>query len=132
MSSPWPPDLTFTAFTPAITTIGNDAQTIVGRSQLAGTINGVTYIPAGTRAGADTHTRTLSLFNRTAGVTVASLTLTAGVDLTDNTAKVITLTTTLANRTINVGDVLEWESLHVSNGIADPGGLVIATMAMRS
>jgi hypothetical protein len=132
VSSPWPPDLTFTAFTPAITTIGNDAQTIVGRSQRAGTINAVTYIPAGTQAGADTHTRTVSLFNRTSGVTVATLALVSGVNLTDNTAKVITLTTTLANRTINVGDILEWESLHVSNGIADPGGLVIATMALRS
>jgi hypothetical protein len=131
VSSPWPPDLTFTAFTPAITTISNDAQSVVGRSQRAGTINGVTYIPAGTQAGADTHTRTISLFNRTAGVTVATLALTSGVNLTDNTAKVITLSAA-ANRTVNVNDVLEWESLHVSNGIADPGGLIIVTMALRS
>ena len=132
MSSPWPPDLTFTMPVAPITTIGNDLQTIVGRAQKAGTVNGVTYIPAGTRAGADTHTRTLSLINRTSAVTVAALTLVSGVDLTDNVAKTITLSTTSANRTINVGDILEWESLHVSNGIADPGGLVVATMALRS
>jgi hypothetical protein len=34
---------------------------------------------------------------------------------------------TAANLVLAAGDVLNWNSLHVGSGIADPGGLVVVT-----
>lgn len=111
-----------------VTTVGNTLRTIIGRQSYARTIQAVSYIPQATQNGADTNSRTLTLYNRgTDGLgttVVAQLALTSGVNLTDNVAKVITLSATPANLEIPANAVLEWESLAVGTGIADPGGLV--------
>lgn len=119
---------TLQQFVQPVATAGNDLLTIVGVAPFAGTVTEVTYTPVATKAGADTNTRTLTLYNRgqagTGTTVVAQLALTSGVDLTDNDEKAITLSGTAANLVLAAGDTLEWESLHVSSGITDPGGLV--------
>lgn len=112
-----------------VTTVGNDLRGIVFKAPYACTLVGVNYIPGSTQAGANTNSRTYSLFNRNnstgAGtVLMATLAAVSGVDLTDNVPKVIPISGTPANLEMAAGDVLEWESLHIGTGIADPGGLL--------
>lgn len=117
-----------------VATVGNSLLTIAAVAQAAGTVTAVTYYPGSTRAGANTNSRTLNLYNRNnstgAGTTlVATLALVSGVDLTDNVAKVIALSGTPANLVVAAGDVLEFESLAVGTGIADPGGVLVTQIA---
>ena len=124
---PWPDDL--------ITEIqigqmfDNDAadQIQMATIKRTGLINSVVFYPNWTMAGANTNSRTYTLYNRGqagAGTTaIATLPLTAGTDLTKFVAKTITIT--VANATVAIGDTLEWESLHVANGLPDPGGHVV-------
>jgi hypothetical protein len=105
-----------------------DTLTIVDSVYESETVSSVMYIPSAALSGAATHNRTFNLYNRgTAGtgtVVVASLNMASGTDLSDNVPKAITLSTTSANLLLTAGQVLEWQSLHISNGIADPGGRV--------
>ena len=133
MTVPWPRDLTMTANAGASLATGS-LQTIVGRSQYTATVQAVAYIPAGSVSGASGNNRTLTLYNRGTGagtVAVAALTLVSGTNLTDNTAGVITLATG-SSLTVAVGDVLEWDSTANASGVADPGGHVVVTLALRS
>jgi hypothetical protein len=112
-----------------VTTVGNTLRMPVFRAKEAETVTSVVYIPTSTQNGADTNSRTLNVYNRNAtdgtGTTlIATLALVAGVNLVDNVAKTITLSGTAANLNLTAGQVVEWESLAVSTGIADPGGLV--------
>jgi hypothetical protein len=115
-----------TANVQPVATAGNDLLTPVGECPFAGTVVGVSYIPTAAQAGANTNSRTLNLYNRgTAGTgtaLVATLALVSGVNLVDNDEKTIPLSGTAGNLQVADGDVLEWESLHVGTGIADPGG----------
>lgn len=107
---------------------GADLLTIMAEAPFAAVVSGVSYTPVSTQNGAATNSRTLNLYNRgQAGLgttLVATLALVSGVNLTDNDEKAITLSATPANLVVAAGDILEWESLHVGTGIADPGGLV--------
>ena len=132
---PWPADLELRADAPQM--FDNDAQdqiTMVGRVRYPGTISSVEYIPGWTMSGAATNSRTVTLYNRGgagAGTTaIATLALVSGVNLTRFTSRAITITA--ANAVVAVGDVLEWESLHVGTGLPDPGGQVIVQQAMTS
>lgn len=111
-----------------VATAGNDLLTPVEDAPFAGVVTSVKYTPERAQAGANTNSRTLTLYNRGQdglGTTVvAQLALVSGVNLVDNVAKDITLSATLANRNVALGDVLEWESLHIGTGIVDPGGYV--------
>jgi hypothetical protein len=71
---------------------------------------------------------------RTAGVTtaVATLALTSGVNLAADRENPLTLSGTPANLTVAAGDVLEFTSVHVGTGIADPGGLVEVEISRTS
>jgi len=117
----------------AIATAGNTATEIVGEAPHGATVTEVTYTPKAALSGAATNSRTLNLYNRgLAGVgtiLVATLALVSGVNLVDNDEKTITLSGTAANLVLVDGDVLEWESLAVGAGIADPGGLVRVTLS---
>jgi hypothetical protein len=105
-----------------------DQNYVVGRVTKPGTVNQVEFIPNWTTAGANTHTRTLTLINGgsggTATTTLAAMTLTSGINLTRGVAVTMSLGSS-ALRAVAIGDILRWESVHVSNGVADPGGLVI-------
>lgn len=130
-----PPDLTLMADVPSMFgQDGADQQKVVGRCRYPGRVNSVEFIPDWTMNGADTNSRTLTLYNRGtsgAGTTaIATLALTSGVNLTKYQSKTIAITA--ANAAVAVGDVLEWESLHVGTGLPDPGGRVIVQQAMGS
>lgn len=112
--------------TPAVGTTA-DLLTIVDSANEAETVSSVLYVAGAAATGAATNNRQYTLYNRGTGagtVVVAQLALVSGTNLSDNVAKSITLSTTSANLVLAAGDVLEWESLHVSTGLADPGGLV--------
>ena len=128
-----PPDLTMSADAPQM--FDNDAgdQCVnVGRCRFAGYINSVELIPNWTMSGANTNSRTYTLYNRgTSGsgtTAIATLALVSGVNLTKFQSKAITITG--ANAQVAVGDVLEWESLHVGTGLPDPGGKVIVQQSL--
>ena len=130
---PHPRDLELTADVPStFEADGADRRVMVGRVRYPGTISSVEFIPAWSLTGANTNSRTLTLYNRGTGgagtTAIATLALTSGVDLTRSVSKAITITA--ANATVVVGDILEWESLHVGTGLPDPGGQVIVQQAV--
>ena len=110
-----------------VATAGNDQIQGVGRSPVAGRVTRVAYFPNATMTGSAT-ARTLSLFEGgavgTGVVNMATLALTAGVNIPANTEGVIVLSATAANLVVAQGDVLQFQSLHVGAGIVDPGGLI--------
>lgn len=129
MPAQWPDDLTFKADLPAM--FDNDAadqEKTIGRVVRTGLVNSVEYIPDWNLTGAATNNRTFTLFNRrstgTGTTTMATLVMTSGVSVTRGVAVAMTLASA-ANRNVAVGDILQWESLHAGNGMADPGGQVI-------
>lgn len=129
MPTVWPPKLQIITDTPSMfNQDGADQNFVVGRVTKPGLVNQVEFIPNWTTGGQNTHTRTLTLINGGSGGTattvLASMTLTSGINLTRGVAVTMGLATA-ANRNVAVGDVLRWESVHVSNGMADPGGLVV-------
>ena len=133
MPTVYPPDLTLTADVPSMFEAdGADQRVLVGRVRYPGSVNSVEFIPSWTQAGADTNSRTLTLYNRRtdgSGTTaIATLALTSGTDLARAVSETITITA--ANATVVVGDILEWESLHVGTGLPDPGGQVIVQQAV--
>ena len=103
-----------------------DGRTAIGRAPVRGTVKRVSFFASTTLTGAVTNNRTLSLFNGgaagTATTSVASLNFTNAVNATAQSDTVITLSGTPANLVVNQGDVLQWDSLHVGTGLADPGG----------
>lgn len=130
MANPWPDDLTLTSDVPSMfNQDGADKITMVGRVMRPGSVASVEFVPAWNLTGVNTNSRTFTLYNRGsagAGTTaIATLAMTSGVNFTQFVPKAITLSATGANRAIAVGDILEWESLHVGSGIADPGGRLI-------
>lgn len=112
---------------PAGTTV--DTLTPVDSAYESETVSSVIYIPTAGATGAATNNRTLTLYNRGHGTgsgstVIAQLTLVSGTNLSDNVPATITLSSTSANLALASGDVMEWESLHNSAGLADPGGRV--------
>lgn len=133
MPALWPPDLTLNADAPSM--FDGDAQdkpTMVGRVRYPGIINSVEFIPNWNLTGANTNSRTFTLFNRrttgTGTTTVAQVLMTSGSSMTSFVPFSVSITT--ANATVAPGDILEWESLHVGTGIADPGGRVVVQQAV--
>lgn len=115
-------------------TAGNDLNTIVSVAPRSATVSAVTYTPLSTITGAATNNRTVNLVNlgqNGAGNTVvATLNFGNGTNATGGVPKTIPLSGTPANLLVAAGDVLQWQSVHVGTGIADPGGLVnISTAA---
>jgi hypothetical protein len=118
---------------PAVSTAGNDDDTVLGQAPFACTVTAVQYVPEAAITGADTNSRTVSLVNKgqvgSGTTTVASLALTNGVNAAANDEKTITLSGTAANLVLAAGDTLQWRSIHVGTGITDPGGVVRVTIS---
>lgn len=112
---------------PAVPTVGNSLRSAVGRSPVNGTVIRCSYIASTTITGAATNNRTLSLMNGGAAGTgttsIASKNFANAVNATAQSDTVITLSGTAANLVVVKGDLLQWDSLAVGTGIADPGGL---------
>jgi len=118
--------LTMRVNAPPITTVGNSGRIAIGRSPVAGTVRRVSFFATATITGAATNNRTLSCMNGgaagSATTSVASLNFASGTNATAQLDTVITLSGTAANLVIAKGDALQWDSLAVGTGIADPGG----------
>lgn len=118
---------------PAVTTAGNSDDTVLGTVPFAGTITEVKYIPESAVTGAATNNRTVSLVNKgqagSGTATVASLTFSNGTNAAANDDTTVTLSGTAANLVVAEGDTLQWRSVAVGTGIADPGGVVRVTIS---
>ena len=114
-------------------TAGNDLITPVGVVDVAGTITTVSIVPNAVITGAATNNRKHTLYNRGgagAGTTaVASRQYVSGTNAAIKVATDLTLSGTAADLVVAVGDVLEFESLHILTGIADPGETVEVTIS---
>lgn len=133
MPAVYPPDLTLSADSPSM--FDGDAQdkvTMVGRVRYPGTINSVEFIPAWSLTGANTNSRTYTLYNRrttgTGTTAIAQVLMTSGSSMTRFVPVSVSITT--ANAVVAPGDILEWESLHVGTGLPDPGGRVVVQQAV--
>ena len=108
---------------------GADALLIMGPNPVASKVSSVEYYPAAAIAGADNDTRRVRLYNRkgdnSGAVVVAELSFVNGVNAGAKQKKAITLSATAADLLLAAGDVLEWATDHVGNGLADPGGRVV-------
>jgi hypothetical protein len=118
---------------PAVSTAGNDDDSIIGQAPFDCTVTAVQYVPEAAITGANTNTRSVSLINKGqtgAGTTsVATLQFDSGVNATAADEKTIALSGTAVNLVLAAGDTLLWRSLHVGTGITDPGGLVRVTLS---
>lgn len=113
--------------------VAADDDTVLGQAPFAATVTKVEYVPEAAVTGAATNNRSLSLVNKgqagSGTVPVATLSLASGVNAAANDERAITLSGTAANLTLAPSDTLQWRSVHVGTGIADPGGIVRITIA---
>ena len=128
MPTPWPDDLTIeTQVGQMFDNAGGD-QMAMATVKRTGLVNSVVFYPNWSMSGANTNSRTYTLYNRgqsgAGTAVVATLALTSGVNLSKGVSKTITLGAA-ADRVVAIGDVLEWQSLHVLTGLPDPGGRVV-------
>lgn len=114
-------------------TVGSDLNTNVLSAPRAGTLSAVGYATVTAITGANTNTRSVTLVNKgqagSGTAVMATLQFDSGVNTTANVPKTITLSATPANLVVVAGDVLQWQSTHIGTGIADPGGLLLVTIA---
>ena len=107
----------------------SEVATVLSGSTPVGTVTGVTYMPDAAITGANTNTRNVQLVNVTQGnLVIANLQFNSGVNGVEGAESALALSGTPANLIVNLGDVLEWQSLHVGTGLADPGGEVRCTI----
>lgn len=110
-----------------------DASTPIGVAPFDGAVTAVQYIPDTAITGADTNTRTISLVNRgddgTGTTVIATLTFEDGTDGAAFDAVTVPLSEVEDATAVAEGDVLEWLSEDVGDGLADPGGLVQLSIA---
>ena len=119
---------------PAVSTAGNDDDTVLGQAPFDCTVTSVEYVPEAAITGAATNHRTFSLVNKgqagSGSTTVATLAFDSGsVTATANNERTITLSGTAANLVLAAGDTLQWRSIHIGTGITDPGGVVRVTIS---
>ncbi|MFG3476471.1 hypothetical protein ACGF3K_14565 [Streptomyces sp. NPDC047980] len=118
---------------PAVSTANASDDTVLGQAPFACTVTSVQYVPEAAITGAATNHRSVSLVNKgqagSGSTSVATLAFDSGVNASANDEKTITLSGTAANLTLAAGDTLQWRSVAVGTGIADPGGVVRVTIS---
>jgi len=107
---------------------GSDGSIAVGPAPFAGKVTSVTVTPPSTLTGANTNSRTLKLINKgqsgSGTNVIAEKAFTSGVNATAFDETALTLSGTASKLEVAEGDVLALESVHVGEGLADPGGEV--------
>ncbi|MFJ7176410.1 hypothetical protein ACIQXA_08380 [Streptomyces massasporeus] len=120
---------------PAVSTANASDDTVLGQAPFDCTVTSVEYVPEAAITGAATNHRAFSLVNKgqagSASTTVATLAFDSGVNATANNERAITLSGTAANLDLSAADTLQWRSVAVGTGIADPGGVVRVTISRR-
>lgn len=118
---------------PGMATAGTDDTIILSEAPFAGTVTGVTYTPDANITGAATNHRRVALINRGAtgaGTTViAELSYDTGINGVAGDEQALTLSVVADATDVAAGDILAWFSDAVGTGLADPGGLVQATVS---
>jgi hypothetical protein len=121
------PTIVFRVITAPVV-LGADFVTAIARMPFAGTLVRVSFVANATLTGVVTNNRTFNLYNRTASGVATTVMATKNFTNTVNAPvcqdTTIPLSATPANLLVVQGDVLQWESLHVGTGVADPGGMV--------
>ncbi|MDT0302906.1 hypothetical protein [Streptomonospora wellingtoniae] len=124
-----------TAGVPAVSTAGDDEDTVIAQAPFDCTVVAVEYVPEAAITGADGNSRAVSVVNKGAdgaGATeVAALEFASGTDASANDETALALSGTAADADLDGGDTLQWRSLAVGTGMADPGGLVRVTVERR-
>jgi hypothetical protein len=91
----------------------------------------VEYVPAADVTGAATNSLTVELRNRgpddSINVLLATLAFTSGTNASRRQAKVVTLQAANGAPIVQDIDRLEWVSVKVGTGLADPGGQVLVS-----
>lgn len=117
---------------PAAATAASD-DTLIGQAPFAATVTAVEYVPEAAITGAATNTRRVELVNKgqagTGTTAVASLQFDSGTNATANNEVAVTLSGTAANLVLAAGDTLQWRSIAVGTGLADPGGVARVTLS---
>jgi len=121
---------------PAVSTAGSSDDSVLAQAPFNCTVTAVEYVPEAAITGAATNHRSFSLVNKgqagSSSTTVATLAFDSGaVTAAANNEKAIALSGTAANLDLAAGDTLQWRSVAVGTGIADPGGLVRITVSRR-
>jgi hypothetical protein len=105
---------------------GVDGVFPLGPAPFAGVVTSATYTPPTKLTGANTNSRTLKVVNKGqagAGTTaVAEKAFVTGVNAEANDETALTLNAEAAKLAVAEGDVLTLESVHVGEGLVDPGG----------
>lgn len=107
------------------------AETTIFVAPFAATVTSVLYFADTAITGADTDTRKVSLVNKKTDASGTDEAAALQFNNTVNAAAFVgeTITNgTLAKRTLAAGDVVNWVSAKVGNGIADPGGTIVVTI----
>jgi hypothetical protein len=107
---------------------GADASVYV-QAPRAGTVQAVRYTSVTAITGAATNNRTFNCINKGAAGTgtavAATLNMANGVNTVALVPKAITVSAVAADVAVSEGDVIQFQSLHIGTGIADPGGVVV-------
>lgn len=103
-----------------------DATIQIGVADSSANVTSIEYFPQAGVVGQATNFRTLSVVDATGPVTIGSVALSsAPVVLAANQPNAIAV----ASAAVVEGDVIQWKSAHTLTGLADPGGLVVVTIA---
>ena len=115
---------------------GSDATVPIGAAPFAGVVTSVTVTPPSKLTGANTNSRTLKLINKgQAGegtTVVAEKAFISGVNANAADETALALSGTASKLEVAEGDVLALESLHVGEGLADPGCEVTVKVSRNS
>jgi hypothetical protein len=112
------------------TVSGSSNSQNLGRVPFTGTVSAVYFTPNGAIASGDaTNGRQFTLFNRGSAGTLSNVLARVSTGTANSAVNIFiadkpqaVALTSSASATVSAGDSLEWESLHTSSGIADPGG----------
>jgi hypothetical protein len=116
---------------PGQATAGTDSAWNIDKAKFDGSLAAASYTPNAAITGDASNNRTFKIVNKGqdgSGTTVmASLTTTAS--LTADNEAVLTLSAVAGALDFEAGDILEFNSDANGTGVADPGGLVVVTLA---
>lgn len=121
------------AVVPALAAAAASVVYELGNANRAGALVRAAYIPNAAVNGQATNSRTLNVLNGGASgagaVNMTSLPLVAGTNLLAGVENSLGTSGALA---VNPGDAIQFQSALVGTGLADPGGIIVVTLALAA